>query len=356
MLTFEKPYASCRALVTGHSGFTGGWLTSWLHALGADITGVALPPPTTPSLFELAKLSDVCRHIVADIRDADRMREIVADVKPDIVFHLAAQPLVSRSYEDPIESFAVNALGTAHVLEAARNVAGVKGVVCITTDKVYEDRNWAWGYRETDRLGGKDPYSASKACAELVAASYRATMTARANGMKIAVARGGNIIGGGDWANNRIVPDYMRALFGGSPLVLRNPEAVRPWQHVLALVHGYLMLGAGILTGKDAPSPVYNFGPRDDEAKSVRALIEALASHGKRPDIRYEPGTFIETKLLRVDSSAARGDLGWRPPIGFDDTVAMTMAWYDQVNSTPTSARAVTKGQIDAYRAKIGTA
>ena len=276
MPNFELPYAGQRVLVTGHTGFTGGWLTLWLKALGAEVSGLALNPVTTPNLFDLAKIASHCQHHIADIRDIDAVRGIISKVRPALIFHLAAQPLVSRSYEDPIESYAVNALGTAHVLEAARVTEGVKGAVCITTDKVYEDEGWAWGYRETDRLGGKDPYSASKSCAEIIAASYRRTMASRGNGMQVAVGRGGNIIGGGDWADNRIVPDFFRAVTAGHPLILRNPEAVRPWQHVLALIHGYLVLGAGIFAGSDTVGASFNFGPNDADAQSVRVLVESL--------------------------------------------------------------------------------
>ncbi len=242
LLDFEVPLQGKRVLVTGHTGFTGGWLVSWLKLIGCDVAGLALAPATEPSLFAAADIADGIASTLGDIRDFAIVRSAVERHRPSVIIHLAAQPLVSKSFADPIETFATNALGTAHVLEAARLTPDVKAVVCITTDKVYRDQDWVRGYREQDPLGGKDPYSASKACAELVAASYRATLAERGNGVLIANARGGNIIGGGDWSADRIVPDFVRAVTARQPINLRNPAAVRPWQHVMALVHGYLVL------------------------------------------------------------------------------------------------------------------
>ncbi len=225
--------------------------------------------------------------------------------------------MVSKSFADPIETFATNALGTAHVLEAARLTPDVKAVVCITTDKVYRDQDWVWGYREQDPLGGKDPYSASKACAELVAASYRATLAERGNGVLIANARGGNIIGGGDWSADRIVPDFVRAVAARQPISLRNPGAVRPWQHVMALVHGYLVLAARLLSGDRIAADNWNFGPGDEAARTVGDLVEQLSTVWTRPEICYAPGSFPETRFLHLDSTKARALLGWIPPLSF---------------------------------------
>ena len=226
-------------------------------------------------------------------------------------------------------------------------------MVSITTDKVYANQEWVWGYRETDMLGGKDPYSASKACAELVAACYRQTMAARGNGLGIAVARGGNIIGGGDWSKDRIVPDFYRSLTQSSPLTLRNADSVRPWQHVLALVHGYMLLAAGLVAGDKACDANFNFGPSEAEVKSVRALVEALCAHGGRPDIHFGSPTFIETKFLQVDSAKARWTLGWSPPLVFEDTVRLTAQWYAGHFADPSSARALTDLQISNYRRRL---
>src|SRR5712691_3286128 len=275
-LDFEVTLRGQRAFVTGHTGFTGGWLVTWLKRLGCEVAGLALAPVTLPNLLAAAHIDDDMESILGDIRDLSVVKNAFDRHKPAVIFHLASQPLVSRSFADPVETFSTNAIGTVNVLEAARLSPGVKGVVCITTDKVYRDQDWSWGYREIDPLGGKDPYSASKACAELIASAYRATLAARGNGVLIANARGGNIIGGGDWSADRIVPDFVRAVGSKAPISLRNPEAVRPWQHVMALVHGYLMLASRLL-GRDAvAADNWNFGPSYDDAKPVRLLVERL--------------------------------------------------------------------------------
>src|ERR1700724_2995382 len=235
---FEAALAGRRVMVTGHTGFTGGWLALWLRAIGCEVTGLALLPNTEPNLFSLARIGAQLNSRIGDIRDLATVRQAMAAARPSVVFHLAAQPLVSRGFADPLETLATNVMGTAHVLEAARLEPGVKAVVCVTTDKVYADHDGQKGYREGDRLGGRDPYAASKAAAELVAACYRDTMAGRGNKVLIATARGGNIIGGGDWSRDRIVPDFARAAVSNAPLTLRNPHVVRPWQHFLALVPG----------------------------------------------------------------------------------------------------------------------
>lgn len=352
LFPFEKTLAGRRHLVTGHTGFTGGWLTLWLKLIGADVTGLALDPNTTPNLFAAASVADGISSVIGDIRDAETVRDAVAKAAPEVIFHLAAQPLVSRAFEDPLESFATNVLGTAHVLEAARMTPSVKAVVCITTDKVYADQGWHWGYRETDALGGKDPYSASKACTEIVAASYRATLAARGNGVRIASARGGNIIGGGDWSDNRIVPDFVRATLAGQGLTIRNPEAIRPWQHVLALVHGYMVLAHNLLTVPETDAN-WNFGPRSDEMKPVSELLEALQGRWKPIPISITPGAFPETHFLHLDSTKARRVLGWKPPVEFVDTVALTVDWYRRQSEAPSKAREITLEQISGYRAGL---
>lgn len=353
LLDFEHALHGKRIFVTGHTGFTGGWLVSWLKRIGCEVAGLGLEPATEPSLFVAADIMDGVASIIGDIRDFATVRDAIARHRPSVIFHLAAQPLVSKSFADPIETFATNALGTAHVLEAARLTPGVRAVVCITTDKVYRDQDWHWGYRETDPLGGKDPYSASKACAELVAASYRATLAERGNGVLIANARGGNIIGGGDWSADRIVPDFVRAVETGTPISLRNPEAVRPWQHVMALAHGYLVLASRLLAGDAGAADNWNFGPSHDDAKPVRLLVEQLSAAWTRPEIVYAPGGFPETRFLHLDSTKARAQLGWRPPLTFDQTVQLTADWYRGFGEQPARAKQLTVEQIDRYRQDI---
>ncbi|HZR76057.1 CDP-glucose 4,6-dehydratase [Bradyrhizobium sp.] len=353
LLDFEAPLKSERIFVTGHTGFTGGWLVSWLKRIGCDVAGLALAPGTEPSLFAAADIADGIASTIGDIRDFTTVRRAIERHRPSVIIHLAAQPLVSKSFDDPLQTFATNALGTAHVLEAARLTPGVKAVVCITTDKVYRDQDWVWGYREQDPLGGKDPYSASKACAEMVAASYRATLAERGNGVLIANARGGNIIGGGDWSADRIVPDFVRAVTAGLPLNLRNPAAVRPWQHVMALVHGYLVLAARLLGGDRAAADNWNFGPGDEAARTVGDLVERLSAVWTRPDITYAAGSFPETRFLHLDSTKARTLLGWAPPLSFAGTVELTANWYREFAASPEAAAQITAEQIEQYRQAI---
>jgi CDP-glucose 4,6-dehydratase len=355
-LAFESALSGQRVLVTGHTGFTGGWLVLWLRALGCDVTGLALPPETEPNLFSAAKVADDVDSRLGDIREFAVVKRAVDEALPTVIFHLAAQPLVSRGFAQPLETLVTNVIGTAHVLEAARLAASVKAVVCVTTDKVYADRGWPWGYREIDRLGGKDPYAASKACAELVAGCYRDTMASRANGCLIATARGGNIIGGGDWSEDRIVPDFVRAAVSSTPLTLRNPKAVRPWQHVLALVHGYLALAARLLQGQAECADAWNFGPLGQDAVPVGALVEGLARFWKRPAIGYHKGDFPETHLLHLDSARARGALGWRPPLDLEAATRLTAEWYRDFYLQPSAARAMTAAQIEGYRRDLGRA
>jgi CDP-glucose 4,6-dehydratase len=352
-LDFEAALRGQRVFVTGHTGFTGGWLVTWLKRLGCEISGLALPPETQPNLFTAAHVADGLDSRIGDIRELSVVRAAIDGHRPTVIFHLAAQPLVSRSFVDPLETFSTNAIGTANVLEAARLSPGVKAVVCVTTDKVYLDQDWFWGYRENDPLGGNDPYSASKACAELIASSYRATLAARGNGVLIANARGGNIVGGGDWSADRIVPDFVRAVGSKAPISLRNPEAVRPWQHVMALAHGYLVLAARLLGGDASAADNWNFGPSYDDAKSVRMLIERLGAAWTRPEIVYAAGGFPETSFLHLDSTKARRRLGWRPPLSFDQTVQLTADWYRGFSEQPTLAKQLTVQQVNDYRESL---
>jgi CDP-glucose 4,6-dehydratase len=350
---FEMALERQRILLTGHTGFTGGWLALWLRAIGCEVFGFALPPNTEPNLFSTVHIADQVKSQFGDIRDFVSVKRAVEQAQPTIIFHLAAQPLVSRSFADPLETFSTNIMGTANVFEAARLSASVKVVVCITTDKVYADKEWHWGYREVDRLGGKDPYSASKACAELVASCYRHGLASPGNSLLVATARGGNIIGGGDWSEDRLVPDFVRSVASSLPLVLRNPNAVRPWQHVLALVHGYLVLASHLISGDAEYADAWNFGPLEQDALSVQILVERLAIAWQRPSIRYEPGDFRETNFLHLDSSKARRMLAWCPPLDFNDTVQFTAEWYHKYYTQPASAQQLTFAQIEYYRNRL---
>jgi CDP-glucose 4,6-dehydratase len=351
--TFEVPLSKQRVLVTGHTGFTGGWLALWLRAIGCEVTGLALPPDTEPNLFSCARIGDQLNSRLGDIRDFATVKQAMEAARPAVVFHLAAQPLVSRGFADPLETFATNVIGTAHVLEAARLQPGVRAVVCVTTDKVYADDAPQNGHREGDQLGGRDPYAASKAAAELVAACYRDTMAGRGNKVLIATARGGNIIGGGDWSRDRIVPDFVRAAVAGAPLTLRNPDAVRPWQHVLALVHGYLVLAGRLIGGDAACAQAWNFGPREGDAVPVQELVDRLGKAWRQPEIDHAKGSFPETHFLHLDSSKARGQLGWQPALDFADAVALTAEWYSEFHARPSGAGELTAAQINRYRQRL---
>lgn len=350
-------YRGMRVLVTGHTGFKGAWLVSCLLQDGADVAGLALAPePGTPNLFRDLDLERRMRSDLIDLRDFDAVSAAIGRFRPQVIFHLAAQALVRRSYADPLGTFAVNVMGTAHVLEAARRVGTVRAVVCVTSDKCYDNREWVWGYRETDPLGGKDPYSASKAAAEIVAGSYRQALMPGSR-LRLATARGGNVIGGGDWSEDRLVPDLVRAIRSRAPLVLRNPDAVRPWQHVLELLHGYLLLGARLLAADDAAVGAWNFGPARASEVAVRRLVEqALAAWGGDPiPVQIEASALREAGILKLDAAKAEAELGWRPRLGFARTVRLTMEWYRDYSARPTDARALVEAQIAEY-ARIAAA
>jgi CDP-glucose 4,6-dehydratase len=335
-------------LVTGHTGFKGGWLVHWLHALGARVSAFALAPETTPSLFELCRVADFCDSRFVDMRDAGAVAAAVARAQPEIVFHLAAQALVRRSYVEPLETFGANVMGTVHVLEACRNVEGLRAVVAITTDKCYENLEQLWPYRETDRLGGHDPYSASKAAAELVVASYRSSFLA-SRGVGVATARAGNVIGGGDWAAERLIPDIVRAAERGESVSLRRPNATRPWQHVLDPLHGYLMLARRLVEAPDEFAEAWNFGPAPG-AVTVGEVAERFVAALGRGRVTSEGTTGEgphEAGLLAVDSTKARVRLGWRPRLGLDDAVRLTADWYGAYLADSGEALALVRRQID---------
>ena len=339
-----------RVFVTGHTGFKGGWLCLWLHRMGAHVTGLSLPAPTEPSLFEQTRLADLVDHRIGDVRDQAVVAEAIAATRPEIVFHLAAQPLVRYSYDNPVETFATNVMGTVHVLEACRKVDSVKAVVCVTTDKCYENREWIWPYREEDPMGGHDPYSSSKGAAELAIASYRRSYP---NGPRIASVRAGNVIGGGDWAGDRLIPDILRALIAQQRPMIRNPASVRPWQHVLEALSGYLTVGERLLAGDDGAATAWNFGPSEDDARPVGWIVEQMLD-AWGGDIGWDrPNTSQphEAVLLRLDSSKARGLLGWRPRLDLNQSLTMIVDWYRLVASGA-DARVMTLAQIDDYAAR----
>ena len=328
-------YAGKRVLVTGHTGFKGGWLTLWLRSLGAEVTGYALSPDTTPSLYDVAGVERACRSVIADIRDLPRLRDVLRETEPDHVFHLAAQPLVRLSYEQPLETVTTNVLGTAHVLEAVRLERRPVAVVVVTSDKCYENREWLWGYREDEPVGGHDVYSMSKGAAELVVSSFRRSFFPPAklaqHGIAVATGRAGNVVGGGDWAKDRIVPDSVAALAAGRAIPVRNPNGVRPWQHVLEPLGGYLLLGAR-LAGPEAARycEAWNFGPAAEDARPVRDVVEALiADWGSGAwDDRHDPAAPHEAGLLRLSIEKAQHRLGWGPRWRFRETLRRTVEWY----------------------------
>lgn len=327
MKLFGGAYQGRRVLITGHTGFKGSWLTLWLQELGAEVTGVALPPAARPSHWDLLGLSIDDRRL--DIREFDALRRVFSETQPEIVFHLAAQPLVRRSYRDPLETWSTNVMGTANVLEACRQQPSVRAIVAVTTDKCYENRGWPWGYRENDRLGGHDPYSASKAGAELVAASYRNAYLFEAGSPLLATARAGNVIGGGDWSEDRLIPDLIRALETGKSLEIRSPDATRPWQHVLESLSGYLMLGQRLLQGEKSLAAAWNFGPEPEGNRTVSEVLGKLSQHWEvlRWHVSTEPQPY-EAKLLYLDSAKARSQLRWQPAWNIDATLARTAEWY----------------------------
>ena len=328
---FGGVYAGRRVFVTGHTGFKGSWLTYWLLALGAEVTGYALAPPTQPSLFDALGLADRIDHHVADVRDLGTLHQAVAAAQPEIVFHLAAQPLVRLSYDDPIGTLATNVMGTANLLDAVRRAPSVRAIVNVTSDKCYENREWEYAYRENDPMGGFDPYSASKGCSELVTAAYRRSFFADADSPAIATARAGNVIGGGDWATDRIVPDCIRALTAGVPIVVRNPEAVRPWQHVLEPTSAYLWLGSRLFTHGGTFADAWNFGPLPAGNLTVCQVVDEVI--GAWGGGTWEtPGAGIaaphEARFLKLDCSKAADLLGWRPLWTAQHAARSAAAWY----------------------------
>jgi CDP-glucose 4,6-dehydratase len=332
---FDKAYWSGRRVyLTGHTGFKGAWLSLLLSDAGAIVHGFSLEPPTSPSLFEVANVSNVIEHEIGDVRDAKRLEHSLRSFAPEVVIHLAAQSLVRPSYEDPIGTYATNVMGTVNLLEAVRRSVGIAAVVIVTSDKCYDNREWVWGYRETDALGGHDPYSNSKGCAELVTDAFRRSYFPSdrigEHGVSVASVRAGNVIGGGDWAKDRLIPDAMRAFMANEPLFVRYPGAIRPWQHVLDPITGYLLLAQRMLEQPGAFSESWNFGPNEDSTRTVGEIADvAVSLWGAEASWAHPEGLHPhEANFLKLDCAKARSRLSWRPMLSFDEALRLTVEWY----------------------------
>jgi len=349
---FENVYFGRRVLVTGHTGFKGSWLAQWLLRLGAEVAGYSLDPPSEPSNFELLRLSRRISHYVGDIRDLNRLAAAIDEFRPDIVFHLAAQALVHRSYADPVKTFETNAMGMVHLLECIRQREWISAAVLITSDKVYRNDEWCWGYREIDALGGRDPYGVSKSCADLIAQSYVSSFF-RDTKTRIAISRAGNVIGGGDWAADRIVPDSVRAWSKGQAVTIRSPQATRPWQHVLEPLSGYLWLGAHLLEHEiSLHGEAFNFGPNAKDNHTVAELLDTMTL--RWPDARWEVSKdnenhVYEAMLLKLSSDKALLKLKWSSILDFRATVAFTVDWYRSWHLRQKEIIAVSDAQITQY-------
>jgi CDP-glucose 4,6-dehydratase len=349
-----NPWQGRRVFLTGHTGFKGGWLALWLAGRGAQVRGYALDPATEPSLFHAASVDSVVEDIRGDIRDYSKLAASLTEFAPEVVFHLAAQPLVRRSYADPLGTYATNVMGTAHVLEAVRNAPSVRAVVCVTTDKCYENKEWVWPYRETDPLGGYDPYSSSKACAEIVSGAYRSSFfpvdRLHEHHVAVATARAGNVIGGGDWSEDRLIPDLIRGFQAGQPVRIRRPKALRPWQHVLEPLHGYMMLAERLLARQEQFASAFNFGPSDDEIWTVEKVADHTAALWGNEAAWVndpEPGVH-EAGILRLDVSKARAELGWQPRLSIETALTWTVDWFRACEKGAPMQRE-TQAQITAY-------
>jgi CDP-glucose 4,6-dehydratase len=352
---FGNFFKNKSVLVTGHTGFKGSWLSLWLYELGARVTGLALPPNTAPSHFELVRLPDLITHTEGDIRNGGIVKTAFEKAKPEIVFHLAAQPLVRDSYDDPKTTFDTNIGGTVNVLEAIRTCPSVKAAVVVTSDKCYENREWVWGYRENDPMGGHDPYSASKGAAEIVCASYLQSFfakQARGPHLGFATARAGNVIGGGDWAKDRIIPDCIRALSKGEPIVVRNPQATRPWQHVLDPLSGYLLLAQRLLEDPERFSGAWNFGPLENGHIRVHDLVNKfIAAWGDGKTSVLPSGTKAphEAHLLRLCIDKTMNELPWLPLLGGGDAIDWTAGWYQAWHKRDKDLRGLSLSQIRSF-------
>ena len=343
-------WAGKRVFVTGHTGFKGGWLTLWLREMGAQVHGYALAPPTTPSLFDVANVGGVCAHEVGDIRDFKKLENSIGKFQPDVLLHLAAQPILRYSYDSPVETYDVNVMGTVNVLEAVRAAGGVRSVLVITTDKCYENKEQIWAYRESDRLGGHDPYSSSKACAELVVSTYARSFF-RDSETRLASVRAGNVIGGGDWAQDRLMTDIVAAVISNQAPVIRNPLAIRPWQHVLEPLSGYLLAAEYLWEQSRGAFEVWNFGPEGGAEVPVEEVArEACTIWGAtpRPQVKPDPRNLHEATYLKVDSTKAKLQLGWRPRLDLSTALQMTLDWHKS-RLGGEDMRAYSRAQIAQY-------
>lgn len=354
-----KNWRGRRVFLTGHTGFKGGWLALWLSRLGALVRGYSLDPCTQPNLFTLASVEAVLDDVRGDIRDYARLEASIREFAPEIIFHMAAQPIVRRSYSDPLGTYATNVMGTAHLLEAVRRTPSVRAVVCITTDKVYHNQEWVWPYREGDTLGGFDPYASSKACAEIVSAAYRSSFFSveqlHEHRVALATARAGNVIGGGDWSEDRLVPDLVRGFCSGRPALIRRPNAIRPWQHVLDPLHGYLILAQRLLEQDKCCATAYNFGPRDEGNWSVERIATRFAEmwgNSASWTRDSDPGAH-EAHILRVDASKAHSELGWEQKLKIETTLEWTIEWYRRWHEGKNMAN-FTADQIEQYEKLCG--
>lgn len=350
----SKFWQGKRVFLTGHTGFKGSWLSLWLNKMGAYVTGYALDPPTNPSLYQQARVNELVTSVIADIRDLERLKVEMHKAAPEIVIHMAAQPLVRDSYRIPAETYTINVIGTVNLLEAVRACKSVRAVVNITTDKVYENREWFWGYRENEPFGGYDPYSNSKACSELVTAAYRNSyfnpQDYGKHGVAIASARAGNVIGGGDWATDRLIPDVIRAILAGEPVRIRNPHAIRPWQHVLEPLSGYLTLAQQLYEDGSQFAEGWNFGPDDNDARPVEWLAKRLCDlWGECAAYEIDQGEHPhEAHFLKLDCSKARSELGWQPRWSLDVALESIVTWT-KLYRDGGDLRDACLGQIRAY-------
>ena len=338
-----------RVLITGHTGFKGSWLSIWLQSMGAQVEGVALEPPTSPNLFSEARVADGMVSRIIDIRQGNHLKLAFQDIQPEIVIHMAAQPLVRYSYDHPVETYETNVMGTLHVLEAVRSIESVKVVLNVTTDKCYENREWVWGYRETDPMGGYDPYSSSKGCSELLTAAYRRSFFDQ-KGVAVASARAGNVIGGGDWAENRLVPDMLKAFERDEPVIIRNPDSIRPWQHVLEPLSGYLLLIQRLWENPESFKGGWNFGPHDEDAKPVDWIVDRMvAKWGDRASwhLDQKPNPH-EANYLKLDISKSCQALGWKPRWSLDVALDLIISWHKRWLAGE-DARKLCESQIDLF-------
>lgn len=348
-------WAGKRVLLTGHTGFKGSWMSLWLQSLGTQLVGYALLPSTQPNLFEIAQIGQGMTSVMGDVRNLSALQTVLSEHRPEIVIHMAAQALVRQSYRNPVDTYSVNVMGTVHLLEAVRQTGGVKAVLNITTDKCYENHEWVWGYRENEPMGGYDPYSNSKGCSELVSSAYRSSFF-NANdysqhGVALATARAGNVIGGGDWATDRLLPDILAAFEQGRPATIRNPNAVRPWQHVLEPLRGYLTLAERLYAHGPEFAEGWNFGPNDEDAKPVGWIAQQMASlWGQNAQWQTDSGEHPhEANFLKLDMSKARSRLNWHPTLRLPDALKLIVDWSKQ-RRAGADMRALTLAQIHRYQ------